>query len=222
MDISCIILAGGKSLRLGHDKITEKVGNTTLLGKVISGIDSLSKDIVIVTAEERDFTEFTDNPKVKTVSDIFPGRGSLGGIYTGLVKSESFYNLVIAADMPFLNGGLLAYMTEVADGFDFVIPRIGTFFEPLHSIYSKNCISPIETMINKNRRVIIELFDFVKVRYVEAEEVDRFDGVPAIVGPFNVSVFAPTVKVPAVSVRVPPIETLPSMVLLPLPETTRL
>ena len=185
MDISCIILAGGKSLRLGHDKITEKVGNTTLLGKVISGIDSLSKDIVIVTAEERDFTEFTDNPKVKTVSDIFPGRGSLGGIYTGLVKSESFYNLVIAADMPFPNVGLLAYMTEVADGFDFVIPRIGTFFEPLHSIYSKNCISPIETMINKNRRVIIELFDFVKVRYVEAEEIDRFD--PEHLSFFNIN-----------------------------------
>ena len=185
MDISCIILAGGKSLRLGHDKITEKVGNTTLLGKVISGIDSLSKDIVIVTAEERDFTEFTDNPKVKTVSDIFPGRGSLGGIYTGLVKSESFYNLVIAADMPFPNVGLLAYMTEVADGFDFIIPRIGTFFEPLHSIYSKNCISPIETMINKNRRVIIELFDFVKVRYVEAEEIDRFD--PEHLSFFNIN-----------------------------------
>ena len=185
MDISCIILAGGKSLRLGHDKITEKVGNTTLLGKVISRIDSLSKDIVIVTAEERDFTKFTDNPKVKTVSDIFPGRGSLGGIYTGLVKSESFYNLVIAADMPFLNGGLLAYMTEVADGFDFIIPRIGTFFEPLHSIYSKNCISPIETMIKKNRRVIIELFDFVKVRYVEAEEIDRFD--PEHLSFFNIN-----------------------------------
>ena len=185
LDISCIILAGGKSLRLGHDKLTEKVGNTTLLEKVISRIDSLSKDIVIVTAEERDFTEFADNPKVKTVSDIFPGRGSLGGIYTGLVKSESFYSLVIAADMPFLNGGLLAYMTEVADGFDFVIPRIGTFFEPLHSIYSKKCISPIETMIKKNRRVIIELFDLVKVRYVEAEEIDRFD--PEHLSFFNIN-----------------------------------
>jgi molybdopterin-guanine dinucleotide biosynthesis protein A len=185
LDISCIILAGGKSLRLGHDKITEKVGKTTLLEKVISRIDSLCKDIVIVTAEERTFKKFRDNPKVKTVSDIFPGRGSLGGIYTGLVKSETFYNLVIAADMPFLNGELLAYMTEVADGFDYVIPRIGTFFEPLHSIYSKNCISPMETMIKNNRRVIIELFDFVKVRYIEAEEIDRFD--PEHLSFFNIN-----------------------------------
>ena len=185
MDISCIILAGGKSLRLGHDKITEKVGNKTLLEKVISRIDSLCKDIVIVTAEERSFAESGDNPKIKTVSDIFPGRGSLGGIYTGLVKSESFYNLVIAADMPFLNRDLVAYMTEVAEGFDFVIPRIGSYFEPLHSIYSKNCVPPIETMIKNNRRIIIELFDFVKVRYVEAEEIDRFD--PEHLSFFNIN-----------------------------------
>ena len=185
MDISSIVLAGGKSLRLGHDKITEKVGNVTLLEKVVSRINSLSKDIVIVTAEERSFKEFADNKKVKTVADIFPGRGSLGGIYTGLIESETFYNLVIAADMPFLNGELLAYMTEVADGFDFVIPKIGTFFEPLHAIYSKNCVTPIETMIRKNRRVIIELFDFVKVRYVEAEEIDRFD--PEHLSFFNIN-----------------------------------
>lgn len=185
MDISSVILAGGKSLRLGHDKITEKVGNVTLLEKAISRIDSLSKDIVIVTAEERSFKEFADNNKVKTVADIFPGRGSLGGIYTGLKKSETFYNLVIAADMPFLNGELLAYMTEVAEGFDFVIPKIGTFFEPLHAIYSKNCVTPIETMIRKTRRVIIELFDFVKVRYVEAEEIDRFD--PEHLSFFNIN-----------------------------------
>jgi molybdopterin-guanine dinucleotide biosynthesis protein A len=185
LDISSIVLAGGKSLRLGHDKITEKVGNVTLLEKVVSRINSLSKDIVIVTAEERSFKEFADNKKVKTVADIFPGRGSLGGIYTGLIESETFYNLVIAADMPFLNGELLAYMTEVADGFDFVIPKIGTFFEPLHAIYSKNCVTPIETMIRKNRRVIIELFDFVKVRYVEAEEIDRFD--PEHLSFFNIN-----------------------------------
>jgi molybdopterin-guanine dinucleotide biosynthesis protein A len=185
LDISCIILAGGKSIRLGHDKITEKVGSTTLLEKVISRIDPLCKDIIIVTAEERDFSPITDNPKIITVSDIFPGRGSLGGIYTGLVKSRAFYNLVIAADMPFLNQELLGYMIGAADGFDYVIPRIGTFFEPLHAMYSKNCITPIEDMINNNRRVIIELFDCVKVRYIEADEIDRFD--PQHLSFFNIN-----------------------------------
>ena len=185
MDISSIILAGGKSVRLGHDKVIERLGNKTLLEKVISRIDSFSHEIVIVTAEKRDFSHLSGNTKIRTVSDIFPGRGSLGGIYTGLVKSESFYNLVIAADMPFLNQKLLTYMIEVADGFDYVIPRINQYYEPLHAIYSKNCSSPIETMLNQNVRVIVELFNYVKVRFVEAEEIDRFD--PEHLSFFNIN-----------------------------------
>jgi molybdopterin-guanine dinucleotide biosynthesis protein A len=185
LEISCIILAGGRSLRLGHDKVLEKVGKTSLLERVISRIDSLSSEIVIVTSDERTFSQLADKPKYKVVSDIFPGKGSLGGIYTGLVTSGSFYNLVIASDMPFLNRSLLRYMIEVSDGFDFVLPRINDFFEPLHAIYSRNCVAPMESLIKRDRRVIIELFDHVKVRYVEAEEVDRFD--PQHLSFFNIN-----------------------------------
>jgi molybdopterin-guanine dinucleotide biosynthesis protein A len=92
---------------------------------------------------------------------------------------------VIAADMPFLNRELIGYMIGTAEGFDYVIPRMGKFYEPLHAIYSKNCISPIEDMINRDRRVIIELFDYVKVRYVDTEEIDRFD--PEHLSFFNIN-----------------------------------
>jgi molybdopterin-guanine dinucleotide biosynthesis protein A len=185
LDTSCIILAGGKSLRLGYDKVLEKVGDRSLLEQVISRIDSFSREIIIVTAEERTFPQLASHPKLKIVSDIFPGKGSLGGIYTGLVTSDSFYNLVIAADMPFLNQPLLRYMIEVSDGFDFVLPRINNLFEPLHAVYSKNCVAPIEFILKQGRKVIIELFNFVKVRYVEAEEVDRFD--PQHLSFFNIN-----------------------------------
>jgi molybdopterin-guanine dinucleotide biosynthesis protein A len=185
LDISCVILAGGKSLRLGHDKVLQKVGNRSLLEQVISRIDSLSREIIIVTAEERIFSQYVDYPKLKVVSDIFPGKGSLGGIHTGLVTSDSFYNLIIACDMPFLNQPLLRYMIEVSEGFDFVLPRINNLYEPLHAVYSKNCVGPAELMLKQGRKIIIELFDFVKVRYVEAEEVDRFD--PQHLSFFNVN-----------------------------------
>jgi molybdopterin-guanine dinucleotide biosynthesis protein A len=185
LDTSCIILAGGKSLRLGHDKILENVGNRSLLEQVISRIESLSRDIIIVTAEERNFPQLVYQPNLKVVSDIFPGKGSLGGIYTGLVASDSFYNLVIASDMPFLNQALLSYMIEVSDGFDFVLPRVNNLFEPLHAVYSKNCVAPIEFILKQGRKIIIELFDFVKVRYVESEEIDRFD--PQHLSFFNIN-----------------------------------
>lgn len=185
MDTSCLILAGGKSVRLGRDKVLEKVGSTSLLEQVISRVDSLSKEIIIVTAEERTFPQLAERPKIRIVSDVFPGKGSLGGIYTGLVTSNSFYNLVIAADMPFLNQPLLRYMIEVSDGYDFVLPRINKFFEPLHAIYSKNCITPMESLLKQGRRVIIELFDFVKVRYIETEEINQFD--PQHLSFFNIN-----------------------------------
>jgi molybdopterin-guanine dinucleotide biosynthesis protein A len=175
LDISSIILAGGKSLRLGYDKVLERVGKTSILEQVISRIDSLSKDIIIVTAKERTFAPLAGHPKVKIVSDIFPGQGSLGGIYTGLKKSSSFYNLVVAADMPFLNESLLRYIIEVSDGFDFVLPKVDNLYEPLHAVYSKNCVTPIETILGQGKKVIIELFNYVKVRYIGAEEIDRFD-----------------------------------------------
>ena len=185
MDINCVILAGGKSKRFGHDKVLEKIGNTNLLEQVISRIDPLSKEIIIVTAKERSFVQLANHPKVKIVTDIFPGQGSLGGIYTGLVTSKSFYNLVVAADMPFLNVSLLRYMIKVADGYDFILPKINNWYEPLHAIYSRNCISPIEAILEQGKKVIVELFNYVKIRYVEAGEVDKFD--PQHLSFFNIN-----------------------------------
>ena len=185
MKISGIVLAGGRSLRLGHDKITEKVGNASLIEQVVSRLEPLSKEIIIVTAEERTFPQLSGNIKVKSTSDIFPGRGSLGGIYTGLVKSSSYYNIVVAADMPFLNEPLLRYMIEVSDGFDFVLPRVGKWFEPLHAVYSKNCITAIKAILDQGKKMIVELFDYVKVRYIEEAEINRFD--PEHLSFFNIN-----------------------------------
>jgi molybdenum cofactor guanylyltransferase len=185
LDISCIILAGGKSTRFGHDKVSERIGNTSLLEQVISHVDPISKNIIIVTAKGRAFAQLANHPKIKIANDIFPGQGSLGGIYTGLVKSESFYNLVVAADMPFLNESLLRYMIEVADGYDFILPRIDNMYEPLHAIYSRNCISPIKSILEQGKKVIIELFDYVKVRFIEAKEINRFD--PKHMSFFNIN-----------------------------------
>jgi molybdenum cofactor guanylyltransferase len=185
LNISSIILAGGKSTRLGHDKVLETVGNTSLLEQVISRIDPLSNEIIIVTAKERTFPQLASRSKVKVVFDIFPGQGSLGGIYTGLVKSDSVYNLVVAADMPFVNTSLIKYMIENCDGFDFVLPRVNGLFEPLHAIYSKNCVTPIESLLNQGKKVIVELFNYVKVKYIEADEVDKFD--PQHLSFFNIN-----------------------------------
>jgi len=183
--MSCIVLAGGKSLRLGHDKVLETIGNRSLLQQVVSCVSSLSNNIIIVTAGERTAHQFTDYPKLRIVTDTYPGKGPLGGIYTGLAASTSFYNLVVASDMPFLNQALLRHMIQLSANFDLVVPRVGNLVESLHAVYAKSCLAPIEHMIKQDKLRVDQLFSLVKVRYVEAEEIERFD--PKHLSFFNIN-----------------------------------
>jgi len=99
--VGCIVLAGGKGLRLGQDKALEIIGNRSLLERVISYLNFFNSDIIIVTAPNQSYPQLGGYPKLRVVTDIYPGKGPLGGIYTGLKASDSFYNLVVACDMPF-------------------------------------------------------------------------------------------------------------------------
>ena len=185
METSCIVLAGGKSLRLGQDKILETIGNRSLLEQVISCVSSFGSDIIIVTAEKQTVSQFVDYSKLRIVTDIYPGKGPLGGIYTGLVASTSVYNLVVASDMPFLNQALLRYMIQLSVNFDLVVPRVSNLVEPLHAIYTKSCLAPIERMIKQGKLSVYKLLHLVRVRYVETEEIDKFD--PKHLSFFNVN-----------------------------------
>jgi len=185
LDISCIVLAGGKGLRLGHNKVLESIGNTSLLQRVVSSISSFKSDIIIVTAGEQSIPQFAGRPRLSIVTDIYPGKGALGGIYTGLVASNSFYNLVVACDMPFLNQALLRYMIGLSAGFDAVVPRLGNLVEPLQGVYSKSCLAPIEQLLKQDNLKVSDILPLVRVRYVETEDIDRFD--PKHLSIFNVN-----------------------------------
>ena len=185
METSCIVLAGGKSLRLGYDKVLETVGNRSLLQLVVSGVASLGSEVIIVATSKQIVPQSIDYPRLKVVTDIYPGKGPLGGIYTGLATSTSFYNLVVASDMPFLNQTLLRYMIQLAANFDLVVPRVGNLVEPLQAVYAKSCLTPIECMIKQDKLSVNQLFRLVKTRYVEAEEIERFD--PNHLSFFNVN-----------------------------------
>jgi len=89
LDIGCIVLAGGKGLRLGRDKTVETVGNTSLLERVISNLSLFNSDIIIVTAVKQFLPQFIDYPKLRLVADIYPGKGALGGVYTGLATCSN-------------------------------------------------------------------------------------------------------------------------------------
>ena len=89
--------------------------------------------------------------------------------------SKYQYNLVVACDMPLLNKKFVKYMVSVAGGFDAVVPRVGSQLEPLHALYTKDCILEIEKLLEQDKLNVGRLFGRVRSRFVTADEIDRFD-----------------------------------------------
>lgn len=183
--INCIVLAGGKSSRFGSNKVLQVFGTQNLLQRVLTRVNCLVSAITIVGAGEPADLGVSDFPEVKVVRDVYPGRGPLGGIHAGLLASSYDHNLVIASDMPFLNQALLKHMIGLSAGYDLVIPRLGNFVEPLHAIYSRRCLELIEVLIRQDNLSILRLLPLVNVRYIEAEDIRRFD--PRRLSFFNVN-----------------------------------
>jgi len=174
MAMTSIMLAGGKGGRLGRDKLSERVGRHTLSQRVIGCLAMVSDEILAVIAQGQ--SEPVLPASARVVVDLYPDKGALGGIYTGLVASSSFHSLVVACDMPFINPSLLRYLIRISPGFDVVIPRIDEGkLEPLHALYSKNCIAPIQQQIQQGSMKIDSFLEHVKVRYVERVEIEKFD-----------------------------------------------
>ncbi len=186
LDVSCIVLAGGKSKRLGRNKLTETIGNLSLIETVITRLSVLKAEIIVVTAVDSQLPQLTQYSGIKIVKDIFPGKGTLGGIYTGLDSAATYHNIVVACDMPFLNLELLRYMTEMVAEFDVVVPRTSDgVLEPLHAVYSRHCLEPIEYLIRQERLSVLELYPMVKVKYIEAVEIGYLD--PKNLSFFNIN-----------------------------------
>ena len=183
--MSSIILAGGRSTRLGQDKTSLIFCGEKLLDRVIGHLNELGQEIILVLAKQQ-HNPCVDYPQhMKIARDPLTGKGPLVGIYSGLKVSGDEFNTVVACDMPFLNIALMNYMIGLAPGFDIVIPRVGTLVEPLHAVYSRNCLNVMEEMITKDDLKVSNLLKQTNVRYIEEGELDRFD--PEHLSFFNIN-----------------------------------
>jgi len=174
MKVTSIVLAGGKSLRLGRSKALEAINGKSLIGCVAERLRPLTNQILIVTSQEQ--PDLPGTSKAEILVDLYPGKGPLGGIYTGLLASRSSHSIVVACDMPFLNTELLRHMVKLSGDFDAVVPRLGEeMVEPLHAIYSKSCLRNMKTRLERNQLGVIPFLNTVRVRYIERDECQRLD-----------------------------------------------
>ena len=145
------------------------------MNRVVHRLEMISSEIIIVAATEEDCVNMPGSEKVHCIADIIPGKGSIGGLYTGLSYANVRHSFVVACDMPFLNISLISYLFQLSPAFDVIIPREAGMVEPLHAVYSNNCISYLKQLIDQEKLSILELYPLVKVRYVEENELNQFD-----------------------------------------------
>lgn len=179
--LSAIVVAGGRSARLGRDKRRLRLWGPqgpSLLEHTVAVMSAHCREVIVVL---NDPEAWADLP-ARLVPDIFPGGGSLGGIYSGLVAAAFPYAFTVAADMPLLNAALIDWMIRQPREYDVLVPRVGGVrarnrlgVESLHAIYSVACREPMRHQLEEGNPQVIGFFPQVRVRIVEPEVVAALD-----------------------------------------------
>lgn len=172
-DTTGIVLAGGLSRRLDYrNKALLKIGGKSIIKRIIDTLSEVTTDMLLITNSPDEFKHLN----IPMFGDIIPGSGSLGGIYTGLKVSETYHNLIIACDMPFIRPSLLTLLIQQSRGYDVVIPVTPDGHHPTCAIYSRDCIKPIESQIRSGNLKISDFFPNVRTRRIDFNTLhDQYD-----------------------------------------------
>ena len=169
-DCTALILAGGESRRMGHDKANLKLFEQTLLLHVASALQPLFADIIISTRKHRsdcDFRQILDNPA---------HQGPLAGLAAGLEQAKTPWVFAVACDMPFISAQLVEYLSGFRGNYDAVVPVIKGYPQPMAAFYSKQILGTLHDLLNDGEaHSMRELLDNLSVNYVDEETLKAHD-----------------------------------------------
>jgi molybdenum cofactor guanylyltransferase len=174
---SAIVLAGGKSTRLGRDKASELLLGVTLLQRVVSAVEGLVSEVIVVHAAGQTLPEVSAAVPIRTLEDVYAGSGPLAGIYTGLRAIGTSQAVTVGCDMPLLQPALLIELLRLASTDpDAVVPtNEASLPEPLCAVYDKTCLEAVESQLNAGALKVALFLDKVRVRYVAPAEWRAWD-----------------------------------------------
>lgn len=170
-DITGIILAGGKSSRIGSDKGFLSLNEATFISHIIKAIKPFVNDIIIVS-NNSDYDVY----KLKRVADIIEDAGPLAGLYSGLNESETESNLVLSCDVPLVNGAVLNKLIKGFDAEkDIIQLKSKNRTMPLIAIYKKQCLHHCQDLLLKGERSLRTAVEQLNTKTIELEsELDPY------------------------------------------------
>jgi len=151
VDVSAIVLAGGRSSRMGRDKARIEFEGRPLIALAIEKVREAGVVEVFVSCREG---ESYDIPGCPVLHDLEPGFGPLGGIERGLHECRSPLLLVLAVDMPHMTVAFLRKMAARCDRLTGAVPRLENELEPLAAVYPKRCHAIAFDAIARSRHAV--------------------------------------------------------------------
>ncbi len=172
LNVTGVLLAGGKSRRMGADKRFLHVGEKTLFDRTLNTLRKVFSEVLVVIAQD---SEPLDAP-VPVLRDVIPNCGSLGGLFTGLKQSKTPYVFVVACDMPFLESQVIQALVQCRGDADVVMAKMHGL-QPMHAVYSKRCLPVMEDMLKSGDLKIQHIIKSpsLQVRLLEEQDLKEID-----------------------------------------------
>jgi molybdopterin-guanine dinucleotide biosynthesis protein A len=163
-EVTAIVLAGGKSSRMGGiDKSMLDVNGVPMIQYISGQLKELFGEVIIGASDTKKYTFLG----LDVGPDVVPGKGPLMGIYSCLRASSNDLNFIMACDIPEIDEAFIAEMLGKASGADIVMPvRGGARYEPLYAVYRRCVANKADILLKEGRLKISDLFDMVKTKYV--------------------------------------------------------
>jgi molybdopterin-guanine dinucleotide biosynthesis protein A len=178
-----VILAGGLSTRFnGKNKALFPIRGKPLLNYIYSVYKELFEEILLVTNDPLEYLDWD----LEIVTDIYPIRSSMTGIYTGLFYTKHQYAFVSACDTPFLKKKLVeTILSEIDSKAELVIPETHLGLEPLCAVYSKNCLKSLERCLDHEKLKIMRCLKKMPVKKISEKKLLQQD--PDLFSFFNIN-----------------------------------
>ena len=168
MSLTGIVLAGGRSTRMGQDKASLRFGHETLLARAIRIVGEVADEVIVVARPVED----RDNPflglPVRLVHDPIADLGPLAGIAAGLAASTSDLNLIVACDMPLIKPAVLRRLVELRGDADICVAVIEGHASPLCAVYRSSVAAAAQELLAAGERRVMRLLDQVQTKRVDA------------------------------------------------------
>ncbi|WHY77517.1 molybdenum cofactor guanylyltransferase [Neobacillus sp. WH10] len=170
MKAAAIILAGGKSSRMGTNKALLKINEKSNIERIADKLKLLFDDIILVTNDSEQY-KFLG---IKMVPDDYPGMGPLAGVHAGLLASDYDVNFIVACDMPFVSTELAEVLVNNCGHYDAVIPVINGKQHPLFAVFQKRAAEEAANCIEAGELRMKHLLDHLNVLYVTETELQTY------------------------------------------------